>query len=236
MTLIERSRAFVATASELDGLRRAASLVSAVGSRATQLEGALAKLRLKAGQLRLLREQGVAVTVDLGPARGFVHYLEALATATSADPSAITAPEVSVRTLRPLGAFTETISDACDEAWQAHVTASMPRLGADLVPVLGRVPALKAKVERFRTLQASAKAYAETVPSSAAGIDAFRRAAADCHAAWDALDAEGIPPRVAVFLRAATSAAGADLDSLDQEVAEWLTAHDLRRSFVIRAR
>lgn len=91
-----------------------------------------------------------------------MHYLEALATATSADPLAITAPDVSTRTLKPLGAFTETISDACDKAWQAHVTASMPRLGADIIPVLVRVPALKAQVERFRTLQASAKAYAET--------------------------------------------------------------------------
>ena len=37
-------------------------------------------------------------------------------------------------------------------------------------------------------------------------------------------------------LRAATSEAGAGLDSLDQEVTDWLAAQDLGRSFVIRAR
>lgn len=236
MTLIERSRAFATTATELDGLRKAANLVSAVGSRATQLESSLAKLRLAAGQLRLLRRRGVPVTVDLSPAAGFAHYLAALQAATAADPAAITAPEVSSRTLTPLGTFTKTIGDACEEAWRTHVTASLPRVGADLIPVLARVPAFRAKVERFQKQQASAKAFAETLPRSAADIDAFRRTAADCHAAWDALDAVGIPPRVTQFLRAATSEAGAGLDSLDQEVTDWMAAQDLGRSFVIRAR
>ncbi|MER2507994.1 MAG: hypothetical protein ABTQ27_04450 [Amaricoccus sp.] len=236
MTFIERSRAFATTATELDGLRRAANLVSAVGSRATQLESSLATFRLAAGQLRLLREQGVAVTVDLSPAAGFVHYLAALQAATAADPAAITAPEVSARTLAPLGAFTKTISDACEGAWRAHVTESLPRVGTDLIPVLARVPALRAKVERFQKQQNAAKAFADTLPQGAAAIDTFRRTAADCHAAWDALDAEGIPPRVTQFLRAATSEVGADLDSVDQEVTNWLAAQDLDRSFVIRAR
>jgi hypothetical protein len=236
MTLIERSRAFATTATELDGLRKAASLVSAVGSRATQLESSLANFRLVAGQLRLLREQGVAVTVDLSPAAGFAHYLAALQAATAANPAAITAPEVSARTLTPLGTFTKTISDACEGAWRAHVTASLPRVGTDLIPVLARVPALRAKVERFQRQQASAKAFAERLPRSASEVDAFRRTAADCQTAWDALDAEGIPPRVTQFLRAATSEVGAGLDSLDQEVTGWLAAQDLGRSFVIRAR
>ena len=236
MTLIERSRAFATTATELDGLQKAADLVSAVGSRATQLESALAKLRLAAEQLRALREQGVAVPVDLSPAAGFVHYLSDLQAATAADPAAITAPEASARTLNPLGTFTKSIGDACKQAWEAHVTASLPRVGTDLIPVLARVPALRAKVEHFRTQQASAQAFAKTLPSGAADVDLFRRTAADCHAAWHALDAAGIPPRVTQFLRAATSDAGAALDSLDQEVTNWLAAQDLRRSFVIRAR
>lgn len=236
MNLIERSLAFATTATELDGLRKAANLVSAVGSRATQLESSLAKLRLASGQLKVLREQGVVVTVDLSAAAGFAHYLATLQANTAADPAAITAPEVSSRTLTPLGNFTKTIRDACEEAWRAHVTATLPRVGTDLIPVLGRVPALRAKVERFRTLQASAMSRVETLPSSAAEVDAFRRTAADCHAAWDALDAEGIPTQVTHFLHAATSEAGASLDSLDQEITDWLAAQDLGRSFVIRAR
>jgi len=155
MTLIERSRAFANTATELDGLRKAANLVSAVGSRATQLESSMAMLRLAAEQLRLLREQDVTVTVDLTPAAGFAHNLAALQTATAADPAAITAPEVSSRTLTPLGTFTKTVSDACKEAWRAHVMASLPRVGTDLISVLARIPALRSKVDRFRTLRAS---------------------------------------------------------------------------------
>lgn len=236
MSLVERSTAFAAIATELDGLRKAASLVTAVGSRATQFETALAKLRVVSGQLRLLREQGVSVVAEMGSAAGFSHHLTELKAAVAADPSAATAPEVGLKTFTPLGTFTKTISDACETAWRAHVTAGLPRVGTDLIPVLARVPALRAKVERFRTLQASAKAFAETLPSAATDVDAFRRTAADCHAAWDALDAEGIPPRVTQFLRAATSEAGAGLDSLDTEVIDWLAAQDLGRSFVIRAR
>ncbi len=65
MSLIERSKAFAASATELDGLRRAASLVKAVDTRATQFETALGKLRIVGGQLRLLREQGVSVDTEI---------------------------------------------------------------------------------------------------------------------------------------------------------------------------
>lgn len=236
MTLIERSRAFATDVTELDRLQKTADLVSAVGSRAEQLEFSLAKLRLAVGQLRMLRERGVAVTVDLSPSAGFAHHLANLADAAAADPAAVTAPEVKTRTLNPLGTFTKTITDSCKEAWGAHVKARLPRVGTDLIPVLARVPALRAKVERFRTLQASAQDFAETLPTGAGDVEAFHRTAADCQAAWDALDAEAIPPRVMQFLRAATSEAGAGLDSLDQEVTDWLEVQDLCRSFVVRTR
>lgn len=235
MSLIERSVAFAEAARDLDGLKKAANLVSAVGTRAQMFESALANLRLAGGQLTLLRDHGVTVQVDVSSATGFAHYLTALKVSMADDPSAVTVSDVGQKTLTPLRAFTTSLSEACAAAWRAHVIARLPRVGTDLLPVLAQVPALKARVERFRSLQAAARGRADSLPTSEADFKAFERAADACHAAWQALDAEGIPAHVTRFLRGATSNAGAPLDSLTDEVSAWLETHKLSASFTIRA-
>jgi hypothetical protein len=236
MSLIDRSRAFAESAKQLDGYKKATTLVTAVGSRANQLENALGKLRLAGGQLAFLRERGVKVAADVSSSTGFSHHLGELQTATADDPSAVTASEVQIKTLTPLNTFSQTISDACDTAWKQHVAAVLPRVGADLVAVLGQVPALRVRVERFRTLLAAAHAKAHAPPTSLGDFEAFEGAASACHEAWTALDADDIPAHVTRFLRDATSDAGASLESLsDGAVADWLKAQGLDRSFVIRA-
>lgn len=235
MSLIERSMAFAESAKELDGLKKAANLVSLVASRAQQFEAALGGLRLAGGQLTLLKERGLAIDADVSSAVGFAYHLAALKDATIDNPTAVTISDVATKTLTPLKAFTGTVTGACAEAWRDHVDASLPRVG-DLVPVLARVPALKTRVESFRTLQAQAHAKADAVPTSVSDIEAFEQAATASHAAWNALDADDIPPSVTRFLRGATSEGGAGLDSLTDEVITWLRAQSLVPSFAIRAR
>jgi hypothetical protein len=236
VSLIERSVAFAEAAKDLDGLKKAANLVNAVGTRAQMFEAALANLRLASGQLALLRDHDVTVEADVSSAAGFIHYLTALKTSTADDPSAVTTSDVGQKTLTPLRAFTTSLSEACITAWRAHVNAKLPRVGADLLPVLAQVPALKARVERFRSLLASARGQADALPTGPADFDALEQTAQACHAAWQALDAEGIPANVTRFLRGATSDAGAGLDSLTDEVSAWLETHNISASFTIRAR
>jgi hypothetical protein len=235
MSLIERSKAFTASATDLDGLRQAALLVTAVSSRAVQFENALAKLRVAAGQLRLLREQGVSVVADIGTAAGFSHHLNTLRAALSTDPSAATVSEVNVRTLSPLAAFTSNLASACQSAWGAHVAKRLPGVRNDVLQVLGRVPPLKPRVDQFRALLTQAQSRAASVPSSAHEVSVFEQTATACHAAWAALDANEIPAGVLVFIQQTTSG-GASLDRLTDEVIAWLAEHQLKDSFVIQAR
>lgn len=236
MSLLDRSRALADSAKDLNALKKSANLVKAVDSRAAQLEDALARLRLAGGQLQLLRSRRIDVNVDLGPANGFVLFLSELRTATAIDPAAVTESEIGVKTVTPLKTFANTIAQANEAAWRAHVTESLPRVGADLVQVFGQIPALKARVERFRTLQTAARSLADRPPTSSADLDALEQAAKACTEAWQALDADDIPAAVTRFLRGATSDSGAGLDSLTDEVKTWLTAHNLSASFTIRAR
>lgn len=236
MSLLERSTAFAANAVELDGLRRAASLVTAVGSRASQYEAALGKLRLAAGQFALLRAQGIEVAAEVSSAAGFIHHLTALQAAIAADPAAATSADVGGKSLAPLDSFTSKLAATCQAAWEAHVAAALPQVRGDLLQVLSRVPALRTRAEQFRTLLAQAEARASSVPRSAAEVAAFTALAASCHAAWQALDAEEMPSGVAPFVQAATSIQGASLDLLTEDVETWLEEHKLLSSFVVRAR
>lgn len=235
MSLVERSRLFAASAAELDSLRKAASLVTAVGTRANQFETALGKLRVVAGQLNLLREQGVSVNVDISPTAGFCHHLATLREAIADDPAAATVPDISVKTLSPLSAFTNSLAAASQSAWAAHVESRVPSVRSDLLQVLGRIPTLKARVEQFRTLLSAAQARGASIPTDAGEVSAFEKAVTDCHAAWAALDANEVPAGVVVFIQQATSM-GASLDRLTDEVSAWLSEHKLQDSFVIRAR
>ncbi|MGC1301450.1 MAG: hypothetical protein WA840_03655 [Caulobacteraceae bacterium] len=234
MTLIERSVTFANGAKDLDALKKSANLVTAVGTRAQMFETALANLRLAAGQFALLQEHGVTVDTDRSSVDGFVHHLGVLRAATLADPSVLT--EDAPKTLTPLRAFSAALSEACATAWGRYVDGKLPRVGADLLPVLAQVPALKARVEGFRALQTAALSKADSLPTGAADFAALDQAASACHAAWEALDADSIPFGVTRFLRSATSRAGADIDSLTEEVSTWLKAHNLAASFTIRAR
>jgi hypothetical protein len=234
MTLIERSATFADSAKDLDALKKSANLVAAVGTRAQMFETALANLRLTAGQFALLRRQGVAVDADLSSVGGFVHHLSVLKAASMVDPSILT--EDAPKTLTPLRAFTTALSEACAKAWRGYVDGKLPRVGADLLPVLAQIPALKARVESFRVLQFTALSKANNLPTGLVEFEALDQAAAACHAAWEALDADSIPVSVTRFLRGATSIAGADIESLTDEVSVWLTAHHLSASFTIRAR
>ncbi|GAN75848.1 hypothetical protein [Acidisphaera rubrifaciens] len=236
MNVLDRSKALADAAKELNALKKATTLVKAVGSRATQLEEAQANLRLSVGQLQLLRGRNIEVDVDLAPASGFVVFLSEIRTSTAADPASVTAAEVGVKTLTPLKSFTNAIAQANGIAWKRHVHESLPHVGIDLVQVLGQIPALKTRVEHFRALQAAAKAFADRLPTDSADLDAVERAAKACKDAWQALDADDIPAAVTRFLRGATSETGAALDSLTDEVKTWLTAQNLMASFTVRAR
>jgi hypothetical protein len=234
MSLIERSLAFAAEAKDLDALKKSANMVAAVGTRAQMLETALANLRLAGGQRALLQQRGIKVDADVSSAEGFVHHLTVLKAATMDNPSAVT--EGAPKTLNPLRAFTTTLSEASAAAWGRYVSAELPRVGADILPVLAQVPALKIRVESFRTLQSAALGKANNLPTGGSDFEAFDKAAAACQAAWDALDADSIPVGVTRFIRSATSEAGAPIDSLTDEVSDWLKAHKLAASFTIRAR
>jgi len=235
VNLIERSKAFQDAAGELDALRASATIVQATGSRASQLEATLAKLRLAIGRMTFLRGVGIEVVADVNTAAALRQRLKAFQADVSAAPAAVNSTEFAPRTLNPIGALADRIDAACLEAWSKHVRQRVPRVNADLVLVLRRVTVLRGRIDKFNALQTDALKWEARLPAACEDFDRFESLAAECTAAWQAVGADGIPRQVAEFLQRATSDAGAEFASYGA-VSDWIRANGLETSLVIRIR
>lgn len=235
MNLIERSQAFREAAGELDALRASATIVQATGSRASQLELALAKLRLVVGKMKLLHELKIEVSAEVRTAPALRQRIATFKSNVAADPSAADDAEFNVKTLGPLGLLADRIDTACLQAWAAYVRNHVPRVNADLVQVLRRVTVLRARIDSFNAASAEAAKWETRLPTSREEFDLFERLAADCSAAWQAVGADGIPRQVATFLQQATTEGGAEFASY-AAVEDWIREHGLETSLVIRIR
>jgi hypothetical protein len=235
MTLLQRSSAFVQDTKELSALRKAAHQFQAVDTRANQLTSELAKLRLALGRRRLLISRGLIVFADLSSAGGVAHYLKSFKDAIAADPTATTAADFAPKTITPIGLLSSAVEQACRKAWEDHVGSLAPQIG-DLLQHLIQVSALRGRVERVRKLRDDLLALANSPPIGAADFDRAEQLAADCCAAWQAVDLGSLPAEVTRFLREAGRPQGADLERLDERVKAWLGTHGLLASFGVRTR
>ena len=65
-------------------------------------------------------------------------------------------------------------------------------------------------------------------------LDEFDEATAQLRSAWSVLDVASLSEEIVAFLRAANSAQGAPLDSLTEQVREWLEQRGAASHYVIR--
>jgi hypothetical protein len=115
-------------------------------------------------------------------------------------------------------------------AWQRYTAQKMPDISVDVLtaleddPTVARIIRLSEGLRRLRD---------RPIPSTEV-LNQFDEATAQLRSAWSVLDVANLSEEIVAFLRAANSAQGAPLDSLTEQVREWLEQRGAAGHYVIR--
>ena len=93
----------------------------------------------------------------------------------------------------------ETARDALLHAWRQHVQA--PVAGEALAPVLERFAPFRAAIEQFRLARTQLQPLSEQLPASDETLNRVRALRMELHDALKSVDAAGLDPEAADFLR-----------------------------------
>jgi hypothetical protein len=119
-------------------------------------------------------------------------------------------------------------------AWQRYTAQEMPDISAEVLTALEDDPRAGSTVARMMRLSEVLRRLRDRPIPSPEVMNEFDEATAQLRTAWSALDVANLSEEIVAFLRAANSAQGAPLDSLTEQVHEWLEKRDAAGHYVIR--
>lgn len=119
------------------------------------------------------------------------------------------------------------------QAWAAHIDATVPSLDRDQLDVFATIPAFRQVTRELGQLYDKPKRLRDTLPTSSADVQAPAELATLVNAAWSQLGG-GAPPSVLDLLRAAGTPAGAPLGTLTPKVQAWLDSNGVTEALRIR--
>jgi hypothetical protein len=115
-------------------------------------------------------------------------------------------------------------------AWQRYTAEKMPDISADILTALEDDPT----VAKIINLSEGLRRLRDRPIPSPDVMYQFDEATAQLRSAWSVLDVANLSEEIVAFLRAANSAQGAPLDSLTEQVREWLEQRGAAGYYVIR--
>src|SRR6266566_2657979 len=115
-------------------------------------------------------------------------------------------------------------------AWQRYTAEKMPDISADILTALEDDPT----VAKIINLSEGLRRLRDRPIPSPDVMYQFDEATAQLRSAWSVLDVANLSEEIVAFLRAANSAQGAPLDSLTEQVREWLEQRGAAGHYVIR--
>jgi hypothetical protein len=120
------------------------------------------------------------------------------------------------------------------ESWINYLQQIAPAINRDVLSVLKKIVAFGPQIRIVEDRLAAFERLTEGLPRTAGQITALRVAATSTLEAFQQLHTNEIPPEVLLFLRQATSYAGAPLGSQTGTVSDWLKEQKLESAFSIR--
>lgn len=187
----------------------------------------------------LLREQGVLLSsiADVDKAKQRINRINA---------RFVESPKVAtlvdgkrwVNLISTLSLFGESVGAQQKQDWKAYFSS---KLFGGVPPeqrmqtVLQALPENQYAIERYRHLYQRLNQYRNIVPSSAEAL----RDVHECSRELESIqfvENDEVPVPVREFLNATSSAGGANLNFLTQEVIDWLRVNNMLANYVIRAR
>lgn len=119
------------------------------------------------------------------------------------------------------------------QAWSSYVDNLLPTIPAELLDVLGKIPAFQDGVRSINRTLEEARQNKSRLPVVEQEICVIKEKADTVHKAWKEMGTDDVPPAVLIFLRAA-GGQGAGLTTFTPEIGAWLDEHKMSRFFSIR--
>ena len=236
--LLERSASLAAKITEYQKLRSMADEAEQFQTRANQFSTLSERISRTREALGKLASAGITVRFALTDGLGYATKARTLRAAIQDNPTAINAPPFDLKNdfTDRLAGIVVAVELAMTEAWKAHVAKRADFGSNDVLSALAQVPQFRSSVTKIRPCRTNIAALGNSLPpdpkATVARLDALVR---EHDAAWSELSAEGIPPSVVVFIRAAANE-GALLTAYSDEVRTWLERRSLLNAFRIRLR
>ncbi len=234
--LLSQARDLTAKIGDYTRLKANAGAAKEFETRARQFADAADKLQDARETIKRMRKAGIEVNFTPKDGKALMDKAAALRATLENDPAKLNDPPFNLKydfTDRLYG-----ICSAADEvvlaAWKAHVAANSETAPSDVLTALGAVPQYKPVVARIGTIKTQIETLGNRLPQNPeAGLTLLTTLMASYRTAWAEMTADGVPPAVIGFLRAA-AAGGAPLNQLTDEVREWLEGRKLLHVFRIK--
>jgi hypothetical protein len=234
--LLDQARSLSAKIGDYTRLKSNAGAAKEFETRSIQFGGACDKLLRTCQSIKRLREAGV--TLDFVPKDGAALADKAakLRSLLKEDPAKLNDPPFNLKY-----DFTDRLNAICSaadevmlDAWEAHLGTHSETASSDVLTALSAIPQYRPVVARIMSVKDQIATLASRVPlDPAAALSQLNTLTDSYRTAWGGMTADGIPPAVIGFLRAAAGS-GAALNQLTDEVRSWLEGRNLLHVFRIK--
>lgn len=224
VALIGRQRTLGSHLQQLEGF----------GAQRQEVERASGRLGPLVAAWRLFLARGIGKVAHPPDAPVLLEQLRQLRDRYLENASSILGPNRLVAVKTTLPSIASSLERELLTAWDTYTRERIPAVNDEVLNVLGRIPALRAHVDRVWAGLRALKERQLRLPTTQGEIDTFDRMASDAGTTWNAFDSAQLPSEVLRFLKEAGSG-GAALETLTEVVRRWLDQHALTASFRIRS-
>jgi len=230
MTLIEACQSVNKELNKIEQMRKADKDLQIFKQISESLDDIVTPLAQPLDTLILFRNNGIDVT---GLPQEEAHRLNEILTSLQKnyhnDPSFLSKDKTLRDILRSMSTFQYNIRSALGLAWARYTQKHIKYLNDDLLNVLAAVPQFKNAVDSIRVLQGQLRILSDKLPDTECFQD-FQNMTLKLNQLWKSLKADDLPTEVIGFLRS-VGEDGAPLDSLTEEVRQWLRNRHIEESF-----
>jgi hypothetical protein len=239
VSLTERTAIIRQELKRLERVRALATQASHFAKRAEELQSAATALAPVGAAYLLLRQtiDTTSLHTEIAGKQWNLRFRE-LRDRCAKEPDAVLDPvpgqDARNIFLNPLKQLPQKWKASLQARWTEWAQAKVPKIGADVLAVLGAVPGMASKITKVRMDLESADRLSANLPMTPAEVAQFDRAVDQARAAWQELTGDGVPKEVLEFLRVAAQGPGAKLEQMTPLVEAWLRSHGLLASLRIR--
>jgi len=234
--LLDQAKDISAKIGDYTRLKSNVSATKEFETRASQFAGAADKLQRACRSIKRLQDTGV--TLDFVPKDGAALADKAakLGSILKEDPAKLNDPPFNLKYdfIDRLNSICSAADEVMLGAWKAHIGARSETASSEVLTALGAVPQYRPVVAQIMSLKSQIATLATILPQDpAAALSQLNTLMDSYRTAWGGMTADGIPPAVIGFLRAAAGS-GAALNQLTDEVRSWLEGRNLLHVFRIK--